>query len=330
MAAIPKLPPLKPGCVVVDRDHGIHTIVDEVGRGGLGLVYHATSPEHGDVAIKVPRKLSHLADLMLELRWVSGMQIPNTVIPIGMGEHEFAELPDIPIPFIVMPLFPFGSISDFIALRHQENGDVHEFVPAFRFPIAIAARWGVQVARALKRLEIVHRDIKPENLFLDSEHNAYLGDFGLAMPATPERRAVCSISVTNNPVGTVDYMSPEQFACKANIDARSDIYALGLLLFEMVTGTPARAAYHPPKDGDSAKRAYDMSDLLNRDGYAIPLDHIGDRNLRRIIDRCTKPEIAKRYPDHDDFIADLMALADMPSRLSPASRASLVRGYTDT
>jgi serine/threonine protein kinase len=329
---IPKFPTLAAGQSLVDRAGRLYEIESKIGYGGLGLVYKAISRDIGPVAIKFPRKIQHLGDLMMELRWISGMRIGHTVIPIDLGTKEFSFLPEIPIPFIVMPFYAFGSISDYIRTREKEMklspDDPDEFVPAVLIPIGMAARWVVQVGRALKRLSIVHRDIKPENIFLDDEYNANLGDFGLALPVSPALRQKAEIVIGPTMVGTISYMAPEHFSANPEIDHRADIYSLGLMLFELVTGNDARQRYFEKLGKEKLKedkKAAVMFKLLQQEDFFIPLDHIGDRTLRRIIERCTRPAMKDRYQTYDDLLGDLAAIADMPSRLSEERRIAFMQ-----
>ena len=106
------------------------------------------------------------------------------------------------------------------------------------------------------------------------------------------------------------------------------MYALGLLLFELVTGNSARAKYREDSKREGVAKAFAIGERLEVDSFAVPLNQVPDRALRRVIDRATRVKCSERYRTYDDFLSDLMILADMPSKLSEAKRAELMKSYT--
>jgi class 3 adenylate cyclase len=146
-----------------------------------------------------------------------------------LGDHPdivtvFDVFDDAGLPCIVSEYMAGGSVEDLLAAA-----------PGHRLPLADVLRLGVQVCRALEHAhaaDIIHRDVKPANVWLAAGGDARLGDFGLAVALDRTR-----LSLAGTMVGTVAYMAPEQALGKAP-DARSDLYSLGAMLYELVTGRP--------------------------------------------------------------------------------------------
>lgn len=198
----------------VDR----YTIKQELGRGGMAIVYLAHDPRFGrDVAIKV---LSHLSEdpkargrFEREARTIAGLE-HRAIVPV----YDFGEENDQ--LFLVMRLMPGGSLADRIG-----QGPI---------PLAETGIILDRIASALDyahRQGIVHRDLKPGNILFDQHNAAFLADFGIA------KLLEAQMTFTGSSiVGTPAYISPEQVQGDQAIDGRADIYALGAILFEMLTG----------------------------------------------------------------------------------------------
>jgi serine/threonine protein kinase/tetratricopeptide (TPR) repeat protein len=216
--------PLTPGTRIAGR----FEIVAPIGAGSMGEVYQARDLTlNRDVALKLvspslATSEEHLARFQREARAVSALNHPNicTIYDIGQAAEADGR------PYLVMEL-----LRGFTLFEALTSG-----------PLAIptVVLVGVQVAEALEAAHsagIVHRDIKPANIFITSRGSAKLLDFGLAAVA---QAAEASASLTNpgTSVGTVLYMSPEQ-ALGDPLDARTDIFSLGVVLYEMLTGRRA-------------------------------------------------------------------------------------------
>jgi len=207
------------------REHlGSHYALEgEVGRGGMATVYRARDLRLGrDVAIKVLHEDLSLAlgpeRFRREIHIASQLSHPN-ILPI----HDSGEVGGL--LYFVMPFITGESLRTRIDRERQ-------------MPLEDAVQIGCEVASALDfahRQGVIHRDVKPENILLGDGH-AILADFGIAraIHAAGEDRLTRS-GVT---VGTPTYMSPEQATADANLDGRSDIYALGCCLYEMLAGVP--------------------------------------------------------------------------------------------
>ena len=199
---------------------GRYQIKGELGRGGMASVYRAYDPNFSrDVAIKVlPRHFLHdpsFKDRFLtEARTIATLEHPAIVPVYDFGASEA----DGGSPFIVMRLLEGGSLRD----KLDEYGSL---------PLAEAARILGRLAPALDfahKRGVIHRDLKPGNIMFDNEGEPYLADFGIARLAEATQ--------TMTIVGTPAFMSPEQWEGNKKLDGRSDLYAMGVIFFEMVTG----------------------------------------------------------------------------------------------
>ncbi len=207
---------LKPGTVLAKR----YEISGMVGRGGMGIVYRAHDRALDEtVALKVLRP-DVARTRELQLRFVSEIKLARKVRHRHVcGIHEYGE--DGRFHFIVMELV------DGVDLRSilRERGAM---------PPEQACDLAVQIASGLQAIHdagIVHRDLKTPNIMLDRTGNVRLMDFGIAK----QSEAATDLTATGHIVGTPEYMSPEQ-AMGQKIDARSDVYALGVVVFELFTG----------------------------------------------------------------------------------------------
>ncbi len=216
---------------------GPYRILAPLGAGGMGEVYRARDTRLArDVAIKViPAELARDPDRIKrfeqEARAAGALSHPNVCAVHDLGVHQGA-------PFVVMELLEGESLRTKLA--------------AGPVPVRKAADWIAQAAHGLAAAHekgIVHRDLKPENLFVTKDGRVKVLDFGLAKLTRPEVLAPAgetpiSIAATETGaiLGTAGYMSPEQVRGEA-ADARSDLFALGAILYELLSGTRAfRAA----------------------------------------------------------------------------------------
>ncbi|HEY7860543.1 MAG TPA: serine/threonine-protein kinase, partial [Gemmatimonadaceae bacterium] len=203
---------------------GRYEIVRELGRGGMATVYLAKDLRHDrEVAIKVL-----LPDLGMALgpeRFRREIQLATKVShPHILALYDSGETPDH-LLYYVMPYIAGESLRG--KLDREQQLSVDE-----------AVQITIEVASALDyahRQGIIHRDIKPENILLEDGH-AIVADFGIAhaISAMGEEK----LTQTGITLGTPTYMSPEQAMAEKDIDGRSDVYALGCVLYEMIAGTP--------------------------------------------------------------------------------------------
>lgn len=208
----------------IPKTIGRYIIKEKLGHGGMGYVYLGYDPQiERDVAIKVlPRELLH--DPMFrerferEARAIAVLDHP-AVVPV----HDFGK--DQDQPYIVMRYMTGGALSKRLKGRPFSMPEI----------LQIIRRIGPALDEAHK-LGIYHRDIKPSNILFDKYGHAYLSDFGMVRLDAPSE-----LTGSHHAIGTPGYMSPEQIRGH-EIDGRSDLYGLGALLFEMMTGQkPFRA-----------------------------------------------------------------------------------------
>ncbi len=206
---------------------GEYRIVRELGRGGMGIVYEAVQESLGrHVAVKVihhvhldPKRLQRF---QREAQAVAQLHHTNIVPIFGVGEHDG-------LPYYVMQYIRGNGLDAVLRdlARRRARGEGPE---RWRF----VARVGVQAAEALQYAHeqgVLHRDIKPANLLVDEHETVWITDFGLAKLIGRD-----DLTGTGDVIGTLRYLAPE--ALHGETDPRSDIYSLGLTLYELLTLEP--------------------------------------------------------------------------------------------
>jgi serine/threonine-protein kinase len=210
----------------IPQQIGRYQIEKVLGHGGMAVVFLAHDPDlKRHVAIKLlPRQFVFSGEMRVrfihEARIVAALR-HQAIVPI----YDFGEFDEQ--PYLIMPYMPGGSL----ATR----------LPGPQ-PAAVVAPIVERLAPALDKAHaqgIIHRDLKPDNVLFDEDGFPYLADFGIARLA----EATQSMTV----IGTPAYMSPEQVSGDRQLDGRSDIYALGVIVFEMLTGRPPYEADSPAK-----------------------------------------------------------------------------------
>ena len=280
---------------------GVYEIQSLLGAGGMGEVYRARDGRlQRDVAIKVlPAAFATDAERMArfeqEARATAALNHPNILAVHDLGQHDGA-------PFIVTELL---------------NGvSLRELLQGGPLPARKAVEYGVQIAQGLAAAHdkgIVHRDLKPDNVFVTSDGRVKILDFGLAkltqpdasassmsvLPTTPAFTQVAN-TATGVVMGTMGYMAPEQVRGAVS-DHRADIFALGVVLYEMLAG---RRAF----GGDTAMDV--MSAILKEDPPDLPVveRHIPPA-LSRIVGRCLEKNPSVRFQSARDLAFALEALS---------------------
>src|SRR5690349_4757229 len=199
---------------------GIYEVKSELGRGGMATVYRAYDPRfEREVAVKVlPSELLH-ADPQFRLRFEREAKI------IAQLEHS-----------AIVPVYDVGEADGqpFFVMRYMNGGSLSDRIKAGVMSVEESARILGIIAPGLDEAHskgIIHRDIKPSNILFDKRNNPYISDFGIAKLSQAQSGNVTGSAI----IGTPAYMAPEQ-AQGDEIDGRADIYALGIILYEMVTG----------------------------------------------------------------------------------------------
>ncbi len=272
---------ISPGMLLSER----YEIIDKVGFGGMADVYNAKDLRlNRNVAIKV-LKLEYSNDakfvskFRVEAQSVAGLSHPNIVNVYDVGEDDT-------LYYIVMELVEGITLKKFI----EKKG---------RLEINEAIGIGIQIAQGIEEAHknnIIHRDIKPQNIIISKEGKVKVTDFGIAKAAT-------SNTITSNAMGSVHYISPEQ-ARGGYSDEKSDIYSLGVTLYEMLLGKV-------PFEGDSTVTVA----FAHVHEEAVPLEEIDGmipRSLSRIVQKCMQKKPDMRYESAGALIMDLRRAVSDP------------------
>ncbi|MEA2266497.1 MAG: eukaryotic-like serine/threonine-protein kinase [Solirubrobacteraceae bacterium] len=282
---------------------GRYRLDDQIAMGGMSRVYKAfdTLLER-EVAIKVlNREVASDSDPLerfrREARAVARLSHPHIVTVIDAGEDDGT-------PYIVFEYVEGETLKQ----RIRRLG---------RLEIPEAVAYAIELARALDaahEADIVHRDVKPQNVLIDRDGRALITDFGIARTLTEE-----GLTADGRVLGTTDYVSPEQ-ALGQGVSGQSDLYALGVVLFEMLTGdVPFKA----------------------ENQVAVAMKHVRDElpdvqqrrpevsaALASVLDRATAKDLRRRYPDAPAMIADLedvLAIETLRSGHSTGEATSVLR-----
>jgi len=270
---------LTPGAVLGQR----YEILQVLGQGGMGAVYKALDREvNRTVALKVIRPdlagNSSIIDRFKQELVLSHQVTHKNVVRIyDIGEADGVK---------------------FITMEYIEGKDLRTLIQEKKtFPQDEAVETMVQICRALEATHgvgVIHRDLKPQNIMCDNQGRVVVMDFGLARSLESND----GMTQTGAVVGTMEYMSPEQGLGK-KLDERSDLYATGLIFYELLTGKM-------PYKADSA-----LASLLKRtQERAVPVsDHDSriPRSLSNIVAKCLEPNVEHRYQRVIEIIADLEA-----------------------
>jgi serine/threonine protein kinase len=296
------------GDSMVGRSIRHYVISEKLGDGGMGVVYKAKDVRlDRNVAIKflsrdLARNKSHLERFQREARAASRLNHPNICTIHDIGEHEGSH-------FIVMELLEGQTLRELI---HGGTLDAKDIV-----------QYGIAIAQALHTAHsnsVIHRDIKPANIFVNAQGQIKVLDFGLAKIS--EKRMVAeaagaTVTISTGPlsvtessvtshgelVGTVAYMSPEQ-ARGQDLDIRTDIFSLGVVLYQMATGVL-------PFRGDTSAVIFDA--ILNRTPVSpIKINPLLPPGLERIINRALEKQRDRRYQSALEICNDLQQLSMAP------------------
>jgi len=277
---------------MIGRTISHYEIVDKLGEGGMGVVYKARD-SHLDrfVALKVlpPEKVAdpgRKRRFVQEAKAASALNHPNIVTV-----HDIDQADGV----------------DFIAMEFVEGKTLDEAIGRKGLKLNEALKYAIQIADALARAHsagIVHRDVKPGNVMVTGDGRAKVLDFGLAKltetavrPEDETKTALASTEV-GAIVGTPSYMSPEQAEGK-KVDARSDIFSFGLMLYEMLTGRRAFRCDTP---------AMTLAAILHVE--PPPLEPTIPRDLVKVVMRCLRKDPTRRFQNMGDVKVELEELRE--------------------
>ena len=265
---------LKTGMIVAER----YEILGKIGTGGMADVYKAKDHKlNRFVAVKVLKPefredTTFIKKFRSEAQAAAVLTHPNIVNVFDVGD-------DNGVYYIVMELIEGITLKEYISKKGKLS--VKEATS-----IAIQVSMGLEAAHSHG---IVHRDVKPQNIIISMDGKVKVTDFGIA-------RAASSNTISSNVMGSVHYSSPEQVRGGYS-DEKSDIYSLGITLYEMVTGKV-------PFDGDTTVAIaikHLQEEMVPPSAYTPELPH----SLEQIILKCTQKSVDRRYQNMEDVIADL-------------------------
>ncbi len=275
---------------------GPYQVTDEIGAGGMATVYRAYQPSMDrHVAIKVIRS-NDLQDPLMRERFRREARL------IARLEHPH-----------LLPVYDFDGDHDppYIVMRYLEGGTLRQVLAQGELPHSEVLYMLRQVAATLDyahRQGVVHRDLKPSNIMIDREGNAFVTDFGIARVSGPDQQ----LTADGQLVGTPAYMSPEQARGDSDVDAAADIYALGAMVFEMLTGSQL----YQHESG--------LGMLMAQLNDAIPSARERNPKVPEAVDQVIRTAAAKdrkqRYPSAGALVNDLAKAlktkeANSPTRL---------------
>lgn len=288
---------------LVGQTLGKYRIVALLGHGGMATVYQGLQPGvDRTVAIKVlpphpGQNDDFVARFRLEARTIARLQHPHILPLYDYGDENG-------VLYLVMPYVGGGSLAGRIARGPLPVEDVVTYTRQIGGALDYAHRQGV-----------IHRDLKPENVLLDGEGHALLADFGIAklLEGSP---AAGALTATGGLIGTPAYMSPEQ-AQGLPLDSRSDLYSLGVVAFEMLTGKP-------PYDADTA-----MQIVMQQIGAPVPSLTAVSPNASPALEDVLRKVLAKEPADRfDSSMAFAQALSAAASGHDPLEVAHTAGGAT--
>jgi eukaryotic-like serine/threonine-protein kinase len=293
------------------QDLGQYHILEQLGEGGMATVYKAFDTRlERNVAVKIIRREAFAQGQMerilkrfeREARTLAKLTHPNIVKILDHGEHEGT-------PYLVLEYIPAGTLKDYLAK-----------LPNKMMPWREAARLLLPVARALHAAHqqgIIHRDVKPSNILITQSGEPMLTDFGIAKLLDVEETH--TLTGTGVGIGTPEYMSPEQ-GTGEELDARADVYSLGIVFYEMITGRKPYTATTP-----MAVIIKHVNDPLPRPTTFVPnLPEKVEQTLIKALAK--KPE--NRFADMAAFARTLEALPGQSAEDAATLDQALTAGQT--
>ena len=258
-----------------------YRILEEIGRGGMGVVYKAHDTKlNRSVALKFPSPSAIGGErdkerFLREAQASAALSQPNIATVYGIDESEFGT---------------------FIAMEYVEGVTLKEVIETTGLKTDLCLYYGMQIAEALQFAHengVIHRDIKSTNVIVTPKNQVKITDFGLAF-----RPGVSPLSITAGIAGTAAYMSPEQIRGE-KIDHRTDIWSFGVVLFEMLSGALPFGEYEPLL----------LHFILSEQPPPLPSKRGRvPEELQRIVHKCLEKDPGDRYQTAADLVVDLRRL----------------------
>ncbi len=296
----PKDASLKPGTLFEK-----YSVVKELGRGGMGAVYlvrHTVLDSPFALKILAPdiaKKNKQFVDRFIrEAKLACKIKHPNLI-----AVHDAGQNPQNGLYYIIMDYVPGGSVRDLLKKTHR-------IAPGRALEIITQVAGALSAAKAH---HMVHRDIKPDNIMFTADGAAKLADLGIAK-STDEQDTM--LTMASSVFGTPAYMSPEQAKDSSKVDSRADIYSLGIVLYEMLSGKR-------PFSGDTTIQI--LSQVMDPESTPDIRKVCPEtpQDLADLIARMTEKNLEKRIPDPDTLVRELKKIR-LPDQI--ASRPLRTRG----
>lgn len=274
---------------------GRYQLIEKLGEGGMAVVYKAYDTRlQCNIALKLIRKEKFTSD--------------STSVILKRFENEALQMAQLTHPNIV-PVIDYGDIdgTPYIAMKYISGGTLKDLCGT-QLPYTKAIKLILPIAKALKYANehgIIHRDVKPANILITENDEPMLSDFGIAKIINSENVTHDTLTQMGIGIGTPEYMSPEQANGKT-LDTRSDLYSLGVVLFELITGQKPFTADTP------------LSVLIKQISEDSPHPNTYVKNIPVSVDSLLLKSLAKdpkkRYQTMDEFIAAMEMIIDKSNK----------------
>lgn len=265
--------------MMVGQEISYYRIIEKLGSGGMGMVFLAEDTKlNRKVALKfLPSEYTTDVDIISrfkrEAQALAALNHPNIITVHEVGEHDGIA---------------------YIAMEYVKGKSLRDAILKEEFTIAEVLEITIQICEGLNKAHkagVFHRDIKPENILIDEDGLVKIVDFGLA-----KLEGASKLTKQSSTLGTLHYLAPEQFQ-GLKLDHRTDIWSLGVVLYEMITG-------HLPFQGDF--EAAVIYTIMNEDPKPLAIYNIRvSKNLQRIIEKTLIKDVSSRYQTVNDILTDL-------------------------